>query len=457
MILDMEQSVLNGCLKNKEYFTKVFSYLRNEHFQNVGNATLFEEIKDYVQKFNSQPTIKEIGLKIKNNISIKDEIRKQSINSLKDISQDHNIDNINFFLKETEKWIQKIELSSAIFKSVDIIKGDLEFEPIIGLVSNALKISFDTDTGMKYNDSVDFRLDYYKRKLQGFNSGIAGLDKMLGSGFLSKTLNVFVAPSHGGKSIALLNLASTNILKGKNVLFLTLEMTEEEMGKRIDSNILDIDTNDFWSIPKEEFKKKFDAVKDSLGKLIIKEYPAGSFNTLKMESLISELQKEMDFTPDIICIDYLTLMASSRTTLAKAGNTYSYYKLIAEELHGFSKQFDVPIITAAQLGRGAFNNLEADMASIADSIGIIQTADTVIALLSSDNLKTNKQMVIKALKNRNTGRLDNLLVGTAFERMKFTEIEDSEQPQQPINESFQLGVPGLTQESNIDFGGFNFD
>lgn len=199
MILDMEQSVLNGCLKNKEYFTKVFSYLRNEHFQNVGNATLFEEIKDYVQKFNSQPTIKEIGLKIKNNISIKDEIKKQSINSLKDISQDHNIDNINFFLKETEKWIQKIELSSAIFKSVDIIKGDLEFEPIIGLVSNALKISFDTDTGMKYNDSVDFRLDYYKRKLQGFNSGIAGLDKMLGSGFLSKTLNVFVAPSHGGK------------------------------------------------------------------------------------------------------------------------------------------------------------------------------------------------------------------------------------------------------------------
>lgn len=258
-------------------------------------------------------------------------------------------------------------------------------------------------------------------------------------------------------TVALLHTASTNILKGKNVLFLTLEMTEEEMGKRIDSNILDIDTNDFWSIPKEEFKKKFDAVKDSLGKLIIKEYPAGSFNTLKMESLISELQKEMDFTPDIICIDYLTLMASSRTTLAKAGNTYSYYKLIAEELHGFSKQFDVPIITAAQLGRGAFNNLEADMASIADSIGIIQTADTVIALLSSDNLKTNKQMVIKALKNRNTGRLDNLLVGTAFERMKFTEIEDSEQPQQPINESFQLGVPGLTQESNIDFGGFNFD
>lgn len=254
-------------------------------------------------------------------------------------------------------------------------------------------------------------------------------------------------------SVALVNTAASNVIKGKDVLFLTLEMTEEEIGKRIDSNILDINTNDFWKTNLKEFQQKFSTISGNLGKLVIKEYPAGTFNTLKLEAFLNEIKKESDFSPEIICIDYLTLMASSRTTLAKSGGTYSYYKLISEELHGFAKQHDVKIVTAAQLGRGAFGNMEADMSSISDSIGIIQTADTVIALLSSENLKANNQMVMKMLKNRNTGRLESVMVTTDFPKMKFFDFDGEADLAQPI----QLGLGGLTEESNTNFEGFNFE
>jgi replicative DNA helicase len=452
MVVDMENSVLVGCFKDKEYFSKVFSYLKVAHFVDVSNGILFNEMKAYVKEFNSQPSIKELGLKIKNASSIKDELKKLALEQLKTLAVDEPHNNRTFFLKETEKWIQKIELSHAIYKSVDIMKADLEFEPIVGLVSEALKITFDSDTGMSYNDSLAHRTDYYHRKLQGLTSGINSLDKLLGAGFLRKTLNVFSAPSHGGKTVALLNVAAANVLKGKNVLFVSLEMTEEEIAKRIDANILDLDINDFWKTPNKTFEEKFDAIKGNLGKLVIKEYPSGVFNTLKLESLLGELSKESSFTPDIICIDYLTLMASSRTTLGNSGNTYTYYKLIAEELHGFAKEFDSIIISGAQLNRGAYGNLEADMESIADSIGIIQTADTVIAMLTNDNLKSNQQMIFKTLKNRNTGRLETIMIQTDFPKMKFYDYDGTEQE----NNSSGFTLP-LLGNSGLDTGGFSFD
>jgi archaellum biogenesis ATPase FlaH len=412
-------------------------------------------MKDYVMSFNTQPTFKEVGLKIKNSSALKTELKKEALQQIKLLSTSDNSGNSEFILKETERWIQKLELTSAIYKSVDILKNDSEFETIIGFVSDALKISFDTDTGLNYNSSIKERIEYYHKKLKGISSGISSLDKILGSGFLNKTLNIFVSPSHGGKSAMLVHAVASNLLKKKKILFLSLEMTEEEIAKRIDANILNIATNDFWCTSAKDFEIKFNSIAPSLGELVIKEYPSGTHNTLKLESLLNDLEKQSGFKPDIIAIDYLTLMASSRTTLAKAGGTYSYYKLISEELHGFAKKYGIPILTAAQLGRGAFNNIEADMASISDSIGIIQTADTVIALLSSDNLKANNQLMLKALKNRNTGRLDTIIVQTDFSKMRFTDLEDGTEvdTSQPI----QLGLAGVTPETELSFEGFDFE
>jgi replicative DNA helicase len=127
-------------------------------------------------------------------------------------------------------------------------------------------------------------------------------------------------------------------------------MSEEETAKRIDANILDIDINELPKVSEDEIINKFNKVKDNFGELIIKEYPAGTFNTLHLEALLNELENK-GFIPDVVMIDYLGLMASSRTTLQKAGGTYMYVKTIAEECHGFAKKYNLPVVSAAQLNR----------------------------------------------------------------------------------------------------------
>lgn len=355
-------------------------------------------------------------------------------------------------------------MTNAILKSADIIKKDGQFEQVLGFVSDALKVKFDKDIGMSYTNSLEHRLEYYHKKNSGFTTGIPSIDWIMGGGFKPKTLNVFGAPSHTGKSMALISVTCALALQKKKVLFIPLEMSEEEIAKRMDSNILDIDSNELKSVELDVLRAKFDAIKEHLGESIIKEYPAGMMSTFKIEALLDSLAMEESFIPDVIVIDYITLMASSRVTMAQAGGGYAYYKAIAEELHGLSKKYNIPVVTAAQLNRSAYGNKDAGMESIADSLGIVQTADVFIAMITDDVLKENGRMYWKFLKNRNTGMLKNQLVGVALNKARFYDIDDAGDASQNIQNSFNSpDTSGLDvlqskgQDTSLDFSVLNFN
>lgn len=422
----MQEVILRGMLDDNDYFKKVYPYLKPKHFKSLEAQEVFKAIDSYVKEFGIKPNKKELALTIKGSSKINDKVKEATITFYKTIVTDEKIENKTFLLNETEKYIQKVEMTDAILSSADVIKKDGEFEKVLGFVSDALKIRFDSDIGMNYNDSLEDRLEYYHKKSAGISCGIESIDKILGGGFKPKTLNVIGAPSHVGKSLGLISITAAMSLKGKKVLFLPLEMSEEEIGKRLDANILDIDSNTIKDIPLDELRAKFNAIKPHLGKTMIKEYPSGALTTFKVEALLDELFMNHEFMPDAIVIDYLTLMGSSRATLAQAGGTYSYYKLIAEELHGLAKKLNIPIITAAQLNRSAYGNKEAGLETIADSLGIVQTADVFIAMISDDVLKANGRMYWKFLKNRNTGMLYNQLLGINYTKSRFYDIEESE-------------------------------
>jgi len=151
-------------------------------------------------------------------------------------------------------------------------------------------------------------------------------------------------------SALLANISSNMVLKGSNVLYITLEMTEKKTAQRIDANILDISMNDFRTCEPQVIRDIFNGIKDSLGRLFIKEYPSGKFDTLDLEVLVEEFKaKGIEF--DVIVIDYLGIMSSSRTTLKASGGSYHYIKTIAEECHSFAKKYKIPVLSAAQLNR----------------------------------------------------------------------------------------------------------
>lgn len=453
MLDNVENTIIQTLFYDNDYFCKVFPHLSSEVFENQQNNIIFSNIKEYVSKTENRPNIREIALQISNSTLDKDK-KKSSIEALKTYSTQDKITDIDFLLQETQKYIKRIRLTNAIYESADIINKGEKFEPIIEKVQNALDVNFDTLGGLEYNSSIVERLDYYHNNLKGLSCGVKSVDNMINGGFMNKTLNLFLSPSGGGKSAALVSVGANLILKKKNILYITLEMSELEIGKRFDANILDYTTKDLKEHSKENIKKAFDNIQHMLGKLIIKEYSAGTFNTLMLKNLIEDFRNTRDIKFDIIIIDYMTLMSSYRTTLAKSNGTYGYYKSIAEELHGFSKTCNdnegIPILSACQLNRSSFNNLEVDMSGIADSIGIVQTADLLIGILSNEALRERKESIWKIMKNRNSGILKDVLVKADFSKMRFSEADDT------LDNTELKQELELNASPTLNFGDFKF-
>lgn len=453
--IGIEDTILQSLFYDSDFYSKVYSSLKENHFSDVDNSRIFSEIRDYVSDSDSRPTIREIALKIKESEKYDVKIKKSLLEKMSSFQKIDKIQNTDYLLKETEKFLKKTQLTQAILDSVDLIKKDDQaLEPVIEKVQDALNVNFNTNPGLEYSLSITDRSEYYHERLNGLSTGIKSVDKMINGGFMDKTLNIFLSPSGGGKSAALVSVGANILLKGKNVLYITLEMSEKEIAKRFDANILDIDTKDLKNTNKEELEGRFNAIKDKLGSLYIKEYSAGTFNVLNLKSLIEEIHNSKNIDFDIIIIDYLTLMSSYRTNMLKSGGTYAYFKAIAEECHGFSKvcqankRIGIPILSASQLRREAFNNIEVGMDSISDSIGIVQTADLIIGILSTDALRERKECVWKFMKNRNSGILKDIVLKVNFSKMRFEDFNETEVEENPLAE--------LNNSTNNDFGQFKF-
>lgn len=205
-----------------------------------------------------------------------------------------------------------------------------------------------------------------------------------------------------GKSLFMCHMATANLLAQQNVLYITLEMAEERIAERIDANLLDTNINELSKLTFDEFKKKHDRVKqNSLGRLIIKEYPTSSAHVGHFRHLLNELKQKRNFVPDIIYIDYLNICASAKVKAGSA-NSYTIVKSIAEEIRGLAMEFNLPIVTATQTNRTGYGDTDVEMSDVSESFGLPQTADFFFAVISSDELQSLNQIMVKQLKNRYT-------------------------------------------------------
>jgi len=233
-----------------------------------------------------------------------------------------------------------------------------------------------------------------------------------------------------GKSLFMCHVAASVLLQGKNVLYITLEMSEEKIAERIDANLLNINIKDIETLPKIMFESKVNAIaKKTQGTLIIKEYPTASAHSGHFRALLNELQLKKSFRPDIIFIDYLNICASSRYKGNLSVNSYSYIKSIAEELRGLAVEMNVPIFSATQTTRSGSTNSDPDLTDTSESFGLPATADLMFALISTEELEQLGQIMVKQLKNRYNDPTSNkrFVVGIDRAKMKLYDVEQSAQ------------------------------
>ena len=425
-----ETVILEHLIYDEVYARRTLPYIKSSYFSDPNEKIIFEEIYNYVNKYNGLPTKEALIIEIdgKGNISDKQfgEI-KERISSI-----EHNKADEKWLVDTTEKWCQEKSLYNAIMESIAIIDGNSKNEKgaIPEILSEALSVSFDPYIGHDFLDNAEERYDFYHKKEERIPFDLSYLNDITKGGLPKKTLNIVLAGTGVGKSLFMCHCAANNLMEGKNVLYITMEMAEEKIAQRIDTNLLNVDIDSLLDLPRPMYEKKIDRVKNKTsGKLIIKEYPTAAAHVGHFRHLMNELKLKKGFVPDIIYIDYLNICASSRVKAGGSVNSYTLVKAIAEEMRGLAVEFNLPIVSATQTTRSGYASSDVDLTDTSESFGLPATADFMIALISTEELQDLDQIMVKQLKNRYGDPSHNkrFVVGVDRSKMKLYDAEETAQ------------------------------
>jgi replicative DNA helicase len=426
----LEQTILKNLIKDRNYTRKVLPFLKEEYFGNTEDRLLFKEVADFLLKYGEQPTFDALDIEISNIRGTTDDTVKSMRETLKTLNDDTEKTNEDWLIDNTEKFCQEKAIYNAITSSLEIMngKGKLTKGAIPSLLSDALAISFDPNVGHDYIDQHEERYEYYHRVEERIPFDLDYFNKVTKNGIPKKTLNIVMAGVGVGKSLTLCHFASSYINQGKNVLYISMELAEEEVAKRIDANVLNVSMDDLMVLPRDIYNKKIQNLKQKTnGKLIVKEYPTASASTVHFRSLLNELNLKKGFVPDVIMVDYLNICASARIKPGNGVNSYTYIKAIAEELRGLAVEYNVPIWSATQLTRGGYGSSDPDLTDTSESFGLPATADFFVALIVTEQLEQLNQIMVKQLKNRyaDPSRYKRDVIGVDKTRMKLYDVEQS--------------------------------
>lgn len=427
----LEKTILSNLIYNEEFCRKVFPYIKEEYFEDPSVKKIFSTFAEYVTEYKSQPSIEALKISIDKRKDLNEQAFKDvniNIDELK-VDKDTNQD---WLVKETEKFCQDKDLYNAIRKAILILDGQdkqLDKGSIPQLLSDSLGISFDANIGHDFLEDFDSRYDFYHRKEERLPFDIDLLNKITKGGLPRKSMTILLATTGGGKSLVKCHAAASALMYGKNVLYITMEMAEERIAQRIDANLLDVSLDDIISMSKETYERKISRLRDKTpGKLVIKEYPTGSAHAGHFRYMINELKMKKNFSPDLICIDYLNICSSSRVKGASA-NSYSIIKSVAEEIRGLAMEFDCAVLTSSQYNRSGYDTSDVELTSTSESMGTAHTADAIFALISSEELESMGHLMIKQLKNRwgDLSYYRRFVVGIDRSKMKLYNLEEKVQ------------------------------
>ena len=427
----IERTTLSNLVYNENYTRKVLPFLKSEYFSDRQERIVFEEISKFVEKFNNRPTKQALSIELDKRKDLNDDEFKKVLEVVETLS-DAEVD-LNWLVETTEKFCKEKAVYNAVLESIKIIDGkdkQKKIDAIPDVLSDALAVAFDQHIGHDYVDDGEDRYEFYHKKEEKIEFDLDYFNKITKGGLPQKTLNVALAGTGVGKSLFMCHFASTLLMQGKNVLYITLEMAEEKIAERIDANLMNVTMDELRQLPKKMFEDRLTKIQSKTkGRLIIKEYPTASAHAGHFRALIKELALKRSFKPDIIFVDYLNICASSRFKGNANVGSYFYIKAIAEELRGLAVENNLPIVSATQTTRGGYSNSDIGMEDTSESFALPATADFMFALISTEELEKLNQIMVKQLKNRyNDPNMNKrFVIGVDRGKMKLYDCEQEAQ------------------------------
>ena len=456
-------------MTNDEFARVVLPHLKDDYFSDQSHKNFLKIYSNFFTRYNKTPTKTAMFLEIENLKASADVYTSMKELVTQTVTFEETLP---YLVAQTEKFCKEKALFSALKQSILIVDGQSKTqspESIPSILQAALAVCFDTSVGHDYKEDADDRYDYYHQVEARIPTGMVEFDKITKGGFPRKTLNLFLAPPHGGKSLVMSNVGVGALMAGFNVLTITLEMSDMEFSKRYDVQLLDVDFDTLSILPKATFTSKFSKVTEkSRGRMIVKEYPTGAAHAGHFRNLLEELKTKQNFVPDLIIIDYLGICASENYKASSGANSYSIVKGVGEELRALAITHNCAIVSAIQTNRSGVANSSLGMENIAESLGSAMTADFIAAIVVTEDLKELNQILFSQIKNRYSGINDNakFLMGIDYSKMKLYSLdsgssvptyEKKKSKIETATDTFGIDMGHQIQPNAGSFADFNFD
>lgn len=460
--MSIEHIIFANILKNEDYVRKVLPFLKTEYFENPVDKSVFNLIHKFVDRYSVVPS-KEALLVELHNTSVSDDIYQEAKQVIEAAAQDTSSTSMDWLIDSTEAFCKERALYNAIMEAIRVVdkKGPVGSGELPKLLSDALAVSFDTNIGHDYLEDAEERYDYYHEDAHKIEFDLEKFNIATKGGFEKGTLNVFMAATGVGKSLVMSHMSAAALTMGFNVLYITLEMGDKKISQRIDANLMNTMLDDIKHMEKEVFLQKISRMKNkTTGKIITKQFPAGASTVSHFRYMLNELKLKKNFTPDILVIDYLNLMASSRIK-NDGKNIYAVIKSVAEELRGLCIEFNLVGISATQTNRNGVGNSDVDLSDTSESMGLPATVDFMAAIMQPEEMKQLNQYLIKQLKSRygDINSMEKFVIGVDKPKMRLYDTEANVEKQnlhdhKPVMDFGNFGEEKIIQHKKPKPKGF---
>ena len=434
--MQLEDKILDNLVYDKEFASKVIPFTKSEYFAQHTHGIIVQEIIKFYNTYGTTPTKDELKIELQNRRGMTDKGLEETLEAVERISRDNS--DKQWLIKNAENYYQTRALMNAVINGADILNGGKKgnFNQILKNVQDALAVSFDSNLGHDYFSDIEKRYEDYHRVEDKIGWGIPSLDNITNGGMSKKNLICAVAPSGSGKSSFMCCVASNALRQGLNVLYISMEMSETRIAERIDANLMNTPIEQVQKMDLKTYSTKLDSLKSKkkMGTLIIKEFPTSGAGANHFKSLLNELKLKSGLVFDLVIVDYLNICASSRVSAGQT-NSYGYIKAISEELRGLAVEYNCAVLTATQTNRSGFNNSDIDITQTSESVGLVFVLDFMFALIRTEALDANDQIMVKQLKNRYADLNKQPFVILGVNRDKMTYFDENQSSYNVVDSS----------------------
>lgn len=400
----MESLILASLCFDTSFYEKVSPKLKAKHLPSYAGNTIYKMVISFYNKYQRTPSINIIDKMINNykcNESQLDELKKLS-SEISNFSKDECQMQYDFILDEVITAIKTAEIYqifSNVAETVNTSTANGVDGSVVESLENVIALQFDNDLGAFYSDSSESRMkDLYddKRRIPFLSMALNGLSD---GGTPRRTVSYFLGGTNIGKTYMFCSLTSDYAKMGYNVYYISLEMDEADIMKRIDANLIDVSMAEHKNLEYDYIDDKISKMGD-MGDICVKRLEAHKITPLVIKSKVKELITSKSFKPDVIVIDYLKLM---RSDIKRNAATHEMLESLTDELRNVAKEFDCIIISGNQIGREAYGTQKIGLENSSGSFGSNFGADAVYSIKRDAQLDSAGLIQIECLKSRFSG------------------------------------------------------